>query len=147
MASSAGFQLAAGRIPGERIATSTNTSDSSTFTTTETSIGSVTAALVSGRTYRVRWHGGLVTTVADTPCIVRLREDSISGTIFQERVFSIIHAGSSGEGAVIEGEFTASSTANKTFVAGGIRFSGTGTLHADGAATHPRQIYVDYISG
>lgn len=147
MVSSAGFQLTAGRIPGERIATTTSTSDSSTWTTTETLADTVTAPLVTGRTYRIRWSGGVVTTVAGDIVLIRMREDTTAGTLIVERNFYLASTSTAGFGSEIEGTFTAVSTADKTFVVTGIRNGGTGTHHADGTATRPRYLYVDYISG
>ena len=147
MASSAGFQLTAGRIPGEEIALTTNTSDSSTWTTTETLTDTVTAALVDGRTYKVSWHGGIVSTVVGDIALMRMREDSTSGTLMTERNVYISGTTSAGNAASIEARYTATATANKTFIVSGIRNGGTGTEHADATATRPRYLYVTYISG
>ena len=145
--SSAGYQFVAGHIPGERIATDVDTADSGTFTTTETVVSTVVAALVSGRTYRVRWYGGCVTTVAADIYLGRIREDNVTGTILQERNRQIGTTSASGEPLELEAEFTAVATGNKTFVATGVRNGGTGTLHADATAVRPRYLYVDYIRG
>lgn len=145
--STAGFQLVAGRIPGERIATNVATSDTSTFTTTETVIDSVTAALVSGRTYRIRFYAGFATTVNDSFVIAKIREDNLTGTTLMERNTALNTTSAAGIFVVTEAEYTAVSTGNKTFVTTGQRNGGTGTLHADGAATRPRYLYVEYISG
>lgn len=147
MASSAGFQLTAGRIPGERIITTTSTSDSSTYTTTETTLDTVTAPLVDGRTYCVRWSGGLVTTVAADISLIRMREDDSTGTLLVERNFYLASTSSGGFGTELEATFTAEATEDKTFVITGTRNGGTGTHHADGTATRPRYLYVQYISG
>jgi hypothetical protein len=145
--SSAGQKLVAGRVPGERIATDIDTADSGTFTTTETVVSSVVAALVSGRTYRVRWVGGCVTTVANDVYLCRLREDSLVGTALMERNRVIGTTSASGEALECEVEYTAVATGNKTFVSTGVRNGGTGTLHADATASRPRYLYVDYIRG
>lgn len=147
MTSSAGFQLTAGRIPGERIATTTSTSDVGTFTTTETQLDAVTAALVSGRVYKVVWEGAGVSDAIDTTMLVRIRENNTSGTIIQERNFYIPTGSSSGYAMHLSVPYTAVSTANKTFVITGTRNGGSGNLLAEGAANHPRQLFVDYISG
>jgi hypothetical protein len=147
MASSAGFQLTAGRIPGERIATTTNNSDSSTWTTTAVETDSVTAALVTGRLYMIRWYGGLVTTVGGDVALMRMREDDTSGTVLNERNFYLGTTATGGFGFSMEAEFTAVSTGNKTFVVTGLRNGGTGTHHADATANRARYLYVNYISG
>lgn len=147
MASSAGFQLTAGRIPGERIATTTSTSDTATFTTTETVIDTVTAALVTGRTYQVRWAGGVASTVNDTAVLARIRDTNLVGTTLQERNVPVTTTSSSGVPVNIEAEYTAVATGNHTFVTTGLRNGGTGTLLGEGALTHPRYLYVNYLSG
>lgn len=140
----AGQRLTA-EILNEREATTVATTDSSTFTTTETVADSVTASLVSGRIYRVRWSGGGVSTVAGDILLVRLREDSVTGTVLCERNFYIASTSSGGFGSEIEAEYTAVSTGSKTFVIAGVRNGGTGTLHIDGASTRPRYLYVDHV--
>lgn len=145
--SSAGQRLVAGRIPGEQIAITTNTTDSGTWTTTETVTDSVTAALVTGRTYSVHWFGAMVSTVAADITLVRMREDDVTGTLMTERSVYIPSTSSAGFGFMLECRYTAAATANKTFVVAGIRNGGTGTQHADATATRPRILYVNYISG
>ena len=147
MAATAGQIAEAGRVPNERIATTVETSDSSTFTTSETTIASVTASLVSGRTYRIRFYGSIVSTVADGQVQCRLREDNTSGTQMQGVNVFPANTSSSGHPLPIEAEFTAVSTGNKTFVATGQRVSGTGTINMNGAATNPAYMYCDYIRG
>ena len=145
--SSAGLRLVAGRIPSERIATTTSTSDSGTWTTTETVTETVTAPLVTGRLYRIRWSGGIVTTVGTDLVLIRIREDNLTGTLITERNFYLATTSSGGHGTELEGTFTAVATGDKSFVITGVRNAGTGTHHADGTATRPRYLYVDYISG
>jgi hypothetical protein len=147
--SSAGFQLVAGRIPGERLATTIRTSDSSGFTTTETVIDSVTAALVSGRTYRVRWVVAWASTVSADTVFSRLREDNLTGTQLQLLRCALTTAAGAGTRWVgaVEAEYTAVSSGNKTFVGTGVRVTGTGTITAHAASTYPIYLYVDYIRG
>lgn len=147
MPTSAGFQLLAGRIPGERIATTVAEADSSSFTTTETEIDTVTAPLVDGRTYRIRWGGAVATTVANTTVLVRLREDDTAGATHQQRNFYIPITSSAGIGMDVEVEFTAATTGDQVFALTGLRNGGTGTLTGTGAAGRPRYLYVEYISG
>lgn len=148
MVSSAGFQLRAGRIPGERIATTTTTTDSSTFTTIETVMDTVTAPLVAGRIYRVRWVGSIASTNADSTVLIRIRADDENGDIIQETNARLNNTLSTGLGAQAEAEFEASVSSEQTFVVTGLRNgTGTGTLNAEGASTRPRFLYVDYIRG
>lgn len=147
----AGESIIAGQVPGERIATDIVTADSSTFTTTETSVQSVTAALVSGRIYRVRWCVHWGSSVEGDRVQIRIREDSgTSGTILQEFTgeSTAAHGGSSlGEYDTPEAEYTAVSTGNKTFSGTMVRSSGTGNVQLEGASTRPNYMYVDYIRG
>ena len=144
--SSAGFQLVAGRIPGERVATSILTSDSSGFTTTETTIQSVTGVpVVSGRTYRVRAHFTLQSTNAGDVATVRIRADNTSGALVQSGITDGLVTGSLGPRITIEGEFVATTTESKTFVLTGVRLSGSGTINRDASASNPSYLYVDFI--
>ena len=128
-----------------RIATTIETSDSSTFTTTLTAIASVTAALVSGRTYKVRAITHLRTTVAADTANVQLREDNTAGTEMQTAAaVEIPSTTAGGHYFTLETEFTAVSTANKTFVLCAQRASGTGTLVREAAGIRPTLLYVDY---
>lgn len=145
MPSTSGFQIVAGRIPGERIATATETTDSSTFTA-ETVIGTITAALVSGRTYRVRCNMTLGSSVVNDTVLVRLREDNISGTLIFANIGEIYTTGNIPCVIPVEVEYTAVSTGNKTFVVSGARLTGTGNIRRE-ASAWPQLFYVDYISG
>lgn len=148
--SSAGQQLVAGRVPGERIATTISTAASSNVTTTETKIDTVVASLVSGRIYRITWDTGLLSSVAGDSGFVRIREDDgITGTQLQLMRINIANTGGSGSRwpARIEAEYTAASTGSKTFSATLIRATGTGNVTTQAAATYPAYLYVDYIRG
>lgn len=128
-----------------RVATSVETADSSSFTTTETVIDSVTATLVKGRTYRVRWSGGVASTTAGDVVLIRVREDSVTGTNLSERNFHIASASSGGFGMDIEAEYTALADGDQTFAVTGLRNGGTGALNGEGASTRPRFLYVDEV--
>ena len=145
--SSAGFQLVAGRIPGERIATTSTTSDSSTFTTTEAEVLSVTAALVDGRTYRVRAHCRWASSVAGDRVIGRIRQDSVTGSEVTSANVIADTTATNGWPMMIEAEYTATATGDKTFVVGGVRASGTGNCYMVAASNRPGYLYVDYIRG
>lgn len=145
MASSAGQKLVAGRIPGERIATETITSDSTTFTVTETQIASVTASVVSGRKYRVVFDGGVESTASGV-IRGRLKEDDINGTVIQTRDVKVETAGSAFN-LRLETEYTADATENKTFVVGGDTLSGGGTSNVNANTTAPSLFYVEYVEG
>ena len=144
---SAGESVIAGRMPGERIATQIDTADSGTFTTTETTVQTVVAALVNGRTYRIKHHTRWGTSVSGDRINSRLREDNSVGNELQSaNVIVDVTATGSGFPGDLEVEYTAVATGNKTFVATGDRSTGTGVITCEGAAT-PRYLYVDYIRG
>ena len=146
--SSAGFQLLAGRIPGERIATTVVSSDSSTFTSTEVSLATVVAPVVAGRTYRVRAVGQFGSTVSNDRVSPRIRQDSVAGSEMVGTNIDITAGGITfGWPFDIEAEFTAGTTENKTFVLTGDRSSGSGNCHLEAASTRPTFLYVDYIRG
>lgn len=146
---SAGESVIAGRMPGERIATQIDTADTATFTTTETTVSSVTAALVTGRTYRVSFRGTMQSDVAGDLINARIREDNSTGNQLQlRREQSTTATAGSGPSFDQEAEYTAVATGNKTFVATGVRAAGgTGNITCEGAVTQPRYLYVDYIRG
>lgn len=145
--SSAGQQLVAGRIPGERIATTRTTADSATFTTTTTAVMTVVAPLVTGRTYWVRAVYRWQSTVAGDNVTGAIREDSVTGTIIQTNVSNVQLTGSLISMQVMETQFTAVSTGNKTFILAGVRFTGSGTINLDASSPSPSFLYVDYIEG
>ena len=144
----AGQIAVAGRIPGELIASSVSTSDSATFTTTETTVLSVTAPLVSGRTYRVIFFGKFASTVAGDIGVARIREDNSTGPERQSDYLDFNTASLTiGYSCYMEFEYQASSTGNKTFVVTGVRNTGTGTLRLEAAGHRPSYLRVEYVSG
>jgi len=140
-------QAATGTTSGGRAATTVRTSDSSGVTTTETVIDSVTAYLISGSIYRVRWVAAVNSTVSADTAFIRIREDNLAGDQLQlERVPMALTGGSGTRyPAHIEAEFTADATGNKTFVSTLIRASGSGTVNVAGASNFPVYLYVDYV--
>lgn len=130
-----------------RVQTTTRVSDTSTVTTTETTADSVTATLVNGRRYRVRWIVGYNSSVADDTVFLRIREDSSSGT--QMAIYRGHNHLSNGGGsrwvANFEAEYTASASASKTFVGTYVRASGTGNVSVVAGATYPTLLYIERI--
>jgi hypothetical protein len=143
----AGETIIAGRIPGERIATTTRSSNSSGITTTETVVDSVTASLVEGRTYKIRWFGQVFSSVADGYTRLRIREDSVSGTEVDQRQRSTDIAANQAFPVILEGEYIAVATGSKTFVATLVRQAGTGTVTAQAGSANPTRLTVEYVSG
>jgi hypothetical protein len=134
-------------MPGERIAGTIVTADSSTFTA-ETVVISVVAPLVSGRTYRVRSIPGWMSTVSDDAVQGRLREDSVSGTQLDATEVRIGRVSSTAKYVTpVEARYTATSTGNKTFVVSGARIAGTGDVNLVGASNRRNHLDVCYESG
>lgn len=128
-----------------RIATTIRTTNTTSFTA-ETLINSVTASLENGKTYRVRWVADVASTVADDLARLRLRQDSLAGTEMQ-LINRLLHGTTTDYPVILEAEYTAGSTGNKTFVGTCARQFGTGTLACNANATQPQYLYVDYIRG
>ena len=147
MAATAGQIAEAGRIPGERIATTEVTSSSSTFTTTEIDVASVTAPLVSGRTYLVYFDGAFNTSTTGDIVRGRLREDNTTGSVRQTRDTPAMTSGATVEPLIMQAEYTAVSTGDKTFVATAVRLTGTGTPNLQAASGFPSFLWVDYTRG
>jgi hypothetical protein len=144
----AGETVIAGKAPGERIATDIVTSNSGGIGTTETVIQTVTAALVSGRIYRVTSDFGyqVSTNTSSDHWSIKIREDNLTGTQIQARRCHS-STNSSSMPYHIEVEFTAVSTGNKTFVVTADLSSGAGLFNLVALADQPAYFYVDYIRG
>jgi hypothetical protein len=147
MASSAGFQLAAGRIPGELIASSVATADSSNFTTTEVVVMTVTAPLVTGRTYSI-WAGPTFHSTVDGDVVfAQLREDDVSGNGLDRTDDYIRVTTSTIDRTLLFSMFTATATGNKTFVVTGDRVIGSGNCRLEASTNRPAYMLVRYESG
>jgi hypothetical protein len=147
MASSAGFQLAAGRIPGELIASSAAVSDSANFTTTETVVLTVTAALVSGRTYSV-WAGPTFHSTVDGDVVhSQMRQDNVSGTVMDRTDDYIRVTATTIDKTILFALYTATTTGNKTFVVTGDRVSGSGNCRLEADTIRPAYMLVRYETG
>jgi hypothetical protein len=139
-------QSAAGASPG-RVATTTRTADSSAVAGVETVSDSVTAYLVAGSRYRIRWTAAVNSTVSADTAFVRIREDNLAGAQLQlERVTMPLTGGTGTRyPAHLEVEFVAVATGNKTFVSTYIRASGSGNVNVAAASNFPVYLYVDYV--
>lgn len=132
--------------PGQRIATTTRTDNSAVFTA-ETVLDTVTASLISGKTYKIVYYNRLFKSVADGIARFRIREDDIVGTelaITQLYTATVINQSFP---TYMEVLYTATVTGDKTFVGTGSRQTGTGNLTAQAAATAPTYLYVEYVEG
>lgn len=132
-----------------RIKTTTRTSDTSTVTTTETVSDTVVASLVSGEKYRVKWVAGYTSDVAGDTLFLRLREDSVSGTVMTlvRADVRVTNGAGSRWVAIAEVEYTAGATGSKTFVGTYVRASGTGNVKVTAGAGLPTYLYVDLVVG
>lgn len=131
--------------PFRRLATDKQTTASSAITTTETSVHSVTADLISGATYAITAHIQAISSTINDVIDARIREDSTSGTQLQQRRTPGIST-SRTEVMVLYAEYTASSTASKTFVGTLIRQSGGGNVTRNPSTTSPSYMFIDRIS-
>jgi hypothetical protein len=128
-----------------RKGTTVRTTDSANVTS-EAIIDSVTASLITGKIYKITWHGRFQSSVAGDDALFRIREDSLTGTEIASVAEDLTVIGRQAR-STIEVEFTAVATASKTFKATLERLAGTGGLHGDAAVAGPTYFYVDYVRG
>lgn len=138
------------RALNRRIATTTGDTDLTAATyASVAAVENVVAALVAGRTYRVRYVFNMSFANAGDRATVRLRDASGSAGGAQ---ISYITVFTPAAGVVVPGivecDYLASATGNKTFQVtcerGGLAAS---TLQFRGAASQPRSLTVEYVSG
>lgn len=137
-----GERIILAKMPGYVVATSLETTDSSTFTS-ETQIGSITADLIQGVRYWVRCKPKLRSTVAGDQIRTTLYEDSSSGTLLCSD--DKINASTSGSRPMLfdlESLYIATTTASKTFVVTAHRVSGSGNVLRDVVSTAPQIFYI-----
>lgn len=150
MASSAGQLLVAGRIPGEEIGATENTSDSSSISS-EAVVMTLTVPLVSGRTYWIWANPGFNATASGNHVRAQLREDSISGTVMDsdtKQIEAVSSPSTRKTVFVLASKYTASASANKTFVVTAEVVSGaSGTVVLEGASTRKSYLRCLYNNG
>lgn len=111
-----------------RIASTPITADSATWTTTETGLLTATASLTSGWSYKITAFVMVTSTVAGDLSYIRIREDTSGGTQMTAANVYIPTTNGFGFPLHFSTEYTASSTASKSFVLTGARQTGaTGT--------------------
>lgn len=127
-----------------RIGTAVSVATSSGFTTTETVTDTISVTLLSGRTYEVVHDGIWSSTVAGDGAQLRVREDSLTGTMLNGQDIHL-----QGAGRVymshLRALYTAVSSGLKTFVVTGVRNVGTGTITRNAATTNPSQFTVTQV--
>lgn len=145
MANLAGQKIIAGKVSGERIATTVVTADSAAIGGTETIAASVIVPVIAGRTYRVTFDFAFAISDATGQFLGRIREDSVTGTEIQiRRLMGPVAA--TFFAARFETEFTATLTQDKTFAATLQRTGGsTQTITLNATAGRPSFLYVDYV--
>lgn len=131
-----------------RVATAFETADSAGFTA-DTAIGTITADLVTGRTYKVACNAQVGSTVVNDTVIVRLREDSIAGTLIGVNTGDIHTTGNIPTVCAVEAQYIALADGAKTFVVSAGRLTGTGSIRREATPDPgwPQLFYVDYVSG
>jgi len=141
----AGQTIRAGLMSGEVIAVDTVTSNSSTFTTTETTVQSVTASLIDTVVYDVYAYTHFNADAVVTEMTARLREDNSTGTELWNSYTGAINfltTSALGNWFVLAGSYTASSTGSKTFVLTGLRTGGAGNCKLVAASNRPSKLLV-----
>lgn len=131
----------------DRVNTNKITSDSTTWGATETVAASITISAIAGATYKIIFEGKVSSDVSADADNMRIREDTLAGSQLQLQQVNLPSTSTNGWQAHIYTEWTASSTASKTFVLTGQRSAGTGTAHRIRAsASAPGFLYVDRIA-
>lgn len=143
MGNLAGERIIAGKVSGERIATSVVVADSAAITTTETVVASLVVPVVSGRTYRITFDGAYQQAGATDQAFLRIRETNVAGAELQLRRLTSPVVGTF-LSAHCETEWIAPSSSSKTFVATLVR-TVTGTVTLNATAGRPTFLYADYI--
>jgi hypothetical protein len=131
------------RAPGYTKATATSTS--ANITTTETVVDTITADLISGQEYEVHFYGIWGSSVASDECLIRIREDSLTGT---QMVDNRVRIGTANKyyAGLLQANYTATATAAKTFKVTLVRESGTGNCTRGASATSPALFTVRQVS-
>jgi hypothetical protein len=130
--------------PMSRMKTLKETTNSGTFNTTETVILTLlNVAVLNGNKY---WITGIVTiasTVAGDDITVRIREDSVSGTVLQIHEDDIIST-TIQRTVTIQAEFVATvNDTGKDFVVTCVRTAGTGNISRQASATQPAFMHAE----
>lgn len=128
-----------------RIVTDTQTTDSANYTTTETTVQTVTAALVAGRVYKIVAQSRASSSTGTDTIVARLREDTSTGTELQSYFVDVSGSTTIGAAVVMEALYTAVGTGNKTFVLTGVRSVGAGNCRLEASPLRPSYLYVDRI--
>lgn len=141
----AGQSVEPNQFPGERIETAIITSDSPTFTTSETVVAILTVDVLADVTYRVRFAGGFGSTVANDSIRVRLRENALAGPQMCVGELHIPVVSGLMFPITLEAQYTAPIDDVVSFIVTGVRVEGTGNCRLIGASTAPSFLYVEVV--
>jgi hypothetical protein len=130
-----------------RLATFIRTSNSSTFTTTETQIDTVSATLRAGATYKVTWDGTCTSTISNDMLRMRIRQGTGTGGTGVQLRNTVVGVATSAFSFHLEGEFTAVSDGSQTFSATAQRVIGSGSGSITSNVQQPNYLYIDYVRG
>lgn len=134
-----------GKVPTVNITVSADTSNSGTFTTTETVTDTTTFTPVSGKLYRITWSTMFQSTIAGDIVQLQMREDNLTGVSFGVIREGIPNANASAR-FIYVGYWLAPSASAKTMVTTAVRGAGTGTLTRMGSSTRPSYLHVEQVS-
>ena len=127
-----------------RANTNVNTSSTPSFTNTETVTDTVTALLVDGATYEITWTANITASVATDTLLTRIRQDNLAGA--QLAGGRVIPNTTATYGPILlRARYTATASANKTFVVTGVRNAGAGNFVRFGNADNPSILSVDRV--
>lgn len=143
MAAAVGDPIILARMPGYRVGVQTYTSDSSTFTTSETEIGSITVDLINGVQYEIRCDAHVSSSTAGDTVTCRIRENNTSGTEIQVVSGNTVSTTGNRPVAIpLWGLYTAVATGSKTFSITAVRQAGAGNVFRDVSSVAPMIITV-----
>lgn len=129
-----------------RIGTALMSANSALITTVETSVLSVSVALTVGRKYAVSASMRLSSSVVNDSVLMRIREDSATGTDMQVGRIYVNDLDAAALGPCnLYAEYVAVATAIKQFHVCLTRRTGTGSVSGRAGATSPAYLYVDAL--
>jgi hypothetical protein len=134
-----------------RIATATLNANSGTWTTTESAaLLTVTGSLVNGQRYSLTLFTNIATSSAAAPSVevslMRIREDTASGTQNTGVDFWIASTTGAGFGLMAYSEYTAVATGTKSFVLTGQRIAGAGSHSIAAGTSRQTFLNIDLVS-
>lgn len=129
-----------------RVATVPLTTNSATWTTTETgALITASPTLVAGSTYKITLVAKVSSTVTSDVSFMRIREDSATGSQLDGCCVFIGSPTSNGYPLTMYTEYTAAGSGVKNFVVTGQRIGGTGTHQISCSVNRPVWFTVDLI--